>query len=462
LSSCSGGRSPDHSPKQSIREQPNQAFRPSVKIVFFSHYFPPEGNAPATRTYEHCVRWVRAGHTVTVITCAPNVPNGVVYSGYRNRLWPQRESVDGIDVIRVWTYLAANAGGAKRIANFLSYLASATFAFTFFCRRPAVILATSPQFFCGWAGVIAAWLKWRPLILEIRDIWPESITTVGALKKGLIIRCLEVLERWMYRSARHIVAVGAGYQQKILEKADVANRISVITNGVDLERFPEQPRSPEFVRRWDLGGRFVCSYAGTIGMAHGLQVVLRAARLLRQRGHDDLSFCLIGDGAEREALEKSAADEGLSAWVKFTGRLDKSDMAMALASSDCLLVHLKKSELFETVIPSKIFEAMAMRRPIIMGVRGESAEIVRQAGCGIDIEPESESELVAALIRLKDERLLYAALCERGREFVGQHYSRDAFARKYLELIEQVAGRTAMTCGPQKTASAGEAACPRS
>lgn len=401
------------------------------------------------------MRWVRAGHQVTVITCAPNVPNGVVYEGYRNRWWPQRENVDGIDVVRVWTYVAANAGGVKRILNFLSYFFSSLWAFVFFCRRPNVVIATSPQFFCGWAGVIASWLKWRPFILEIRDIWPESITTVGAMKKGLVIRLLELLERWMYRSANHIVAVGEGYKQKILEKVDVAARISVITNGVDLSQFAPQQPSGEFRRRWGLAGRFVCSYVGTIGMAHGLDVVLRAAKILREIDRRDICFCLVGNGAERQRLEREAEAEGLQAWVSFTGRLDKSNMATVLASSDCMLVHLKKCDLFETVIPSKIFEAMAMSRPIVMGVRGESADIVRRAGCGIDIEPDNASDLVAAVCRLSDDRRLYESLCQNGRRFVSEHYTRDAFAAVYLVLIEDVANRRPVPRDPVKVGESG-------
>lgn len=412
-----------------------------MHIAFFSHYFPPEGNAPASRTYEHCVRWVRAGHRVTVITCAPNVPNGIVYPGYRNRLWPQRQSVDGIDVIRVWTYVAANAGGLKRILNFVSYWISSLFAFLFWCRRPDIVIATSPQFFCGWAGVFASWLKWRPFLLEIRDIWPESIMTVGAMKKGFAIRILEILERWMYASANYIVAVGEGYKANILAKVDVSSRIGVVTNGVDLNLFAPQPRSSEFRRRCGLADEFVCSYVGTIGMAHGLDVVLRAAESLRAMGREDIRFCLIGDGAERENLQRQAESSGLDRWVRFTGRLDKSQMATAIASSDCLLVHLKGCELFESVIPSKIFEAMSMSRPIVMGVRGESAAIVRAAGCGLEMTPDDERELVQAVCQLKDHPATYERLCLNGRDFVARKYSRDGLAEKYLRIIECVAQR---------------------
>jgi glycosyltransferase involved in cell wall biosynthesis len=347
--------------------------------------------------------------------------------------------VDGIEVLRIWTYVAPNAGGAKRILNYTSYLVSAVLAFLFFCKRPSLIVATSPQFFCGWAGTICSWLKWCPFVLEIRDIWPESIVTVGALKKGLSIRILEVLEKWMYRSANHIVAVGNGYQDNILEKVDVRDRISVVTNGVDLEYFRPLAKSAEFLAKYGLEGRFVCSYVGTIGMAHGLDVVIRAAAILREKNRDDIVFCLVGDGARRNELERLTHEAGLEHWVRFTGRLDKSEMPTVLASSDCLLVHLAKSELFETVIPSKIFETMAMQRPLIMGVKGESATIVSDSGSGLIMEPDNEQDLVAAVTRLCDDHEYYDSLCKNGRKFVREHYSRDALAQDMLDILQAVA-----------------------
>lgn len=412
-----------------------------MRIVFFSHYFTPEGNAPASRTYEHCKRWVDAGHQITVITCAPNVPNGVVYEGYKNRIWPQRETVDGVDVIRVWTYVAANAGNTKRVLNFVSYMMSSILCFLFFCRRPDLIVATSPQFFCGWAGAIASWTKWCPFVLEIRDIWPESIVTVGALKKSSwTIRVLEVLEKWMYRSANHIVTVGNGYRDNVLTKVDVPDRISVVTNGVDPTVFSPQEPSSEFRQRYQLGERFVCSYVGTIGMAHGLNVVVRAAKILKSIGREDIVFCLVGDGAHRSQLETEVQESKLGDMVRFTGRLPKSDMTMVLASSDCLLIHLRKTDLFATVIPSKIFEAMSMARPIVMGVQGESAAIVEKSGAGIAMESDNAQQLVDAVLKLKDDKAFRDTLCSNGRRFVSQHYTRDSLARKMLDILKRVAG----------------------
>ena len=411
-----------------------------MRVVFFSHYFSPEGNAPASRTYEHCKRWVEAGHQITVVTCAPNVPDGVVYEGYKNRLWPQRETIDGIDVIRIWTYLAANSGNSKRILNYASYMFSAVLCFLFFCRRPNLIIATSPQFFCGWAGTIASWLKWCPFILEIRDIWPESIVTVGALKKSsLLVRILERLEKWMYRSANHIVTVGKGYQENVLSKVDVGDRISVVTNGVDLDVFSPQEPSSEFRQQHGLSDHFVCSYVGTIGMAHGLNVVVRAAEILKSMQRNDVKFCLVGDGAQREKIEQDAIESDVKDMIRFTGRLPKSDMPMVLASSDCLLIHLKKTDLFATVIPSKIFEAMAMERPLVMGVQGESADIVKDGGAGIAMESDNAQQLVDAVLALKDDNELRNRLCTNGRQFVGQQYTRDSLAKKMLDVMQRVA-----------------------
>ena len=411
-----------------------------MRVVFFSHYFSPEGNAPASRTYEHCKRWVEAGHQITVVTCAPNVPDGVVYEGYKNRLWPQRETIDGIDVIRIWTYLAANSGNSKRILNYASYMFSAVLCFLFFCRRPNLIIATSPQFFCGWAGTIASWLKWCPFILEIRDIWPESIVTVGALKKSsLFVRILERLEKWMYRSANHIVTVGKGYQENVLSKVDVGDHISVVTNGVDLDVFSPQEPSSEFRQQHRLNDHFVCSYVGTIGMAHGLNVVVRAAEILKSMQRNDVKFCLVGDGAQREKIEQDAIESNVKDMIRFTGRLPKSDMPMVLASSDCLLIHLKKTDLFATVIPSKIFEAMAMERPLVMGVQGESADIVKDGGAGIAMESDNAQQLVDAVLALKDDNELRNRLCTNGRQFVGQQYTRDSLAKKMLDVMQRVA-----------------------
>lgn len=408
-----------------------------MRILFLSHYFPPEVNAPATRTFEHCTRWARAGHDVTVLTGTPNCPTGVVYPGYKNRLRRQMEFVDGVRVVRVWTHLAANDGTVRRVVNFLSFMFSAVLA-SIRLPRPDVVVATSPQFFCGWAGVLVSRLKRAPLVLEIRDIWPDSIRAVGAMRNRWLLRILEMLERWMYRSADHIVAVGEGYRANILQKVSLPGRISVIPNGVDVGRFVPREPDAEFVRTWGLENKFVCSYVGTIGMAHGLEVVIEAAKILQQKGRHDIAFCLVGEGSHRGRLEADAKRAGLNGMVTFAGRQPTEQIPAILASSRACLVHLKGCPLFGTVIPSKIFETLAMARPVIMGVRGEAREIVMDAGAGVEMEPDSPESLVQAVETLADDPGFALRRGEAARAYVMKHFNRDELAARFLQLLSRL------------------------
>jgi len=403
-----------------------------MRILFLTHYFHPEGNAPATRVTELTRRWVAAGHDVTVITGVPNVPDGVVYEGYRNRL-VQRSTHEGVELVRVWTYMAPNKGTLRRILNYVSFMLSATLA-GLFVRRPDVVIATSPQFFCGWAGVLVSRARRRPFVLEIRDLWPESIEAVGAMRNRRLLHFLEWLELRMYAAATRIVTVGEGYRGKLVAKGVPASRIDVVPNGVDLAAFLAGADGTKIRERYRLGDRFVCAYIGTIGMGCGLEVVLRAARRLRAAGQDRICFLLVGDGAVREDLEAAARAEGLDS-VIFTGRQPKNEMPAFLAATDACLVHLTRTDLFKTVMPSKIFEAAAMRKPIVLGVAGFAADLVGEAGAGICIEPENEDELLAAVDALRSDPALGHRLGDAGYERIATRHSYDRLATEYLALL---------------------------
>jgi len=403
-----------------------------MKILFLSHYFPPEGNAPATRVYEMCRRWVKAGHDVTVITCAPNVPAGKVYAGYKNR-FRHTETKDGIRVIRVWTYIAPNKGTIRRILNYLSYFFSATLA-AIFGARPDIVIATSPQFFCGWAGVVVAKLKRRPFILEIRDIWPESILAVGAMKKGRLIKLLEWMETHLYRAAKHIVTVGEGYKNRLIEKGVPAEKISVITNGIDPAIMEPRSKDVALAERYRLGNHFVCAYIGTIGMACGLDIILRAAERLQKKQNNHIRFLLVGDGARREYLEQRA--HGLRN-VTFTGLQPREQIPAYLSISDVCLVHLAKRELFQTVLPSKMIEACAMGKPVILGVEGYAADLLQRMKAGICIEPENENNLLTALEQLAGDKKRIEQMGHSGRNYVIEHFNLDTLASQYLDIIRR-------------------------
>ncbi len=421
-----------------------------LNILFLSHYFPPESNAPAVRTHSMCRRWVRSGHNVTVITCAPNCPAGAVFDGFSNR-WRQEEFVDGIRVIRVWTYIAPNKGTTLRILNYLSYMFSATLTGVF-VTPPDVIIATSPQFFCGWAGVLLKKLHRRALLLEIRDIWPDSIEAVGAMDSPVLLSPIQYMERRMYAAATHIVTVGEGYRRELIRKNVPPEKISVVTNGVDREVFFPRPGDGRLRAQYGLGDSFVCAYVGTIGMASGLAVVLEAAKILKTRKRRDIKFLLVGDGAVRAELQQQAQTLGLDNII-FTGLVDQQRVAEILAITDTCLVHLKRRELFKTVLPSKIFEAAAMAKPIVLGVEGEAAELVQRIKGGICMEPENPEDLVRIVSRLADEPEMGKALGHAAHLHVTRHFDREELASNYLKIIHQVAGR--QSSKPLRVASSG-------
>jgi glycosyltransferase involved in cell wall biosynthesis len=408
-----------------------------MRIVFFTHYFTPEGNAPAVRVHELGRRWVAAGHELVVVTGVPNVPDGVVYQGYRNRL-RQRDIVDGIQVLRVWTYLAANRGTVCRVLNYLSFMVSSVLG-VIGLRRPDIVVATSPQFFCAWAGRIAA-AVWRvPFVLDVRDLWPESISAVGAIRNAYILRILEWMEKKLYAWSRCIVTVGEGYRARLVERGVPPDSITVIPNGVDAAF--ASCLSSDAVRRvrrtYGLDKAFVCAYIGTIGMACGLDIVLEAARRLRRAGRTDIRFLLVGDGATRATLQQQAEREQLDA-VIFAGRRPREEVPAFLAVADACLVHLRKAEPFRSVLPSKLFEAAAMERPIILGVEGAAADWLRTAGAGFTIEPENAIQLVATIDRLIGEPGLGREAGRRGRAYVEANHDRATLAERYLELLDAV------------------------
>jgi glycosyltransferase involved in cell wall biosynthesis len=404
-----------------------------VNIVFLSHYFPPEVNAPASRTYEHCREWAKAGHDVTVVTCAPNHPAGRIYAGYRNLPW-QVERIDGIRTVRLWTFIAANEGVSMRIANYLSYMLAAVLAIPFL-PRPDVVVSTSPHLFCGLAGYVVSRVRRAPWVLEIRDLWPESIVAVGALRRGWAIRLCERIEALAYRNADRVVPVTDSFRHHIEDRGAAADRIIVVKNGVDLDRFYQPQKDHGLARELGLEGKFTAAYFGTHGMAHALDSVLRAAEVLR----DDprIVFLLVGDGAERRRLQ--AMKERLSLTnVVMLEQQPKERMPALWGLTDVALVLLRKSSLFRTVIPSKIFEAMGAGRPIVLGVEGETRDIIERAGCGIPIEPESPQELAAAVRHLAERPELAREMGAKGLACVVREYDRRVLAARFADVLTEL------------------------
>jgi glycosyltransferase involved in cell wall biosynthesis len=406
-----------------------------MRILFISDNFPPEVNAPASRTYEHAKRWVADGAEVTVITCAPNFPQGKVHEGYRNAWWTVEE-IDGIRVVRVKSYITSNAGFVRRILDYMSFMVTAVF-FGLFEKRPDIIVSTSPQLF----SAVAAWklsiFKWRPFVFELRDLWPASIVTVGAMEKGPAIRLLEKLELFLYRRAAAIVSVTKSFKADLVSRGIDAKKIFVVRNGVDLARY--RPRPPDVAMRDRLGiaGKFVVAYLGTHGMAHALENVLEAAERLQEQ--EDIVFLLVGDGARKQKLVDQARSMGIGN-VVFHQSMPKEDMPALWSVCDVALVHLKNDPVFATVIPSKIFEAFGMGKPvIIVQPKGEAVDLVTAAGAGAHVATEDPEALAAAILDWHRDRAKSARFADGARDAAHEH-SRDRLAAEMLGILRKVAG----------------------
>lgn len=401
-----------------------------MRLLFLTDNFPPEVNAPATRTFEHCKEWLKSGVDITVITCVPNFPQGKVYEGYRNRLW-QEEDIDGIRVIRVWSYVTANEGFVKRTLDYISFGVSSFIAGL--AQKTDVIVATSPQFFTTWSASLLSKVKRKPWVFELRDLWPETISSVGAVSQQGLLKILENIELWLYRDAAKVVALTESFRRNLISRGIESKKIAVVTNGADLERFIPRPKDSDLIRKLKLERKFVFAYIGTHGMCQGLDFIVRSIAKVKDK---EIHFLFIGDGAMKKEVMKLAASLNVEQ-VTFLDPVSKYEIVDYLSIIDVSLVPLKKSDTFTTVIPSKIFEAASMRKPVLLGVEGQAQEVVERYGSGICYEPENRDDFLAKLALLKGDHSLYAAKAE-GSERLSQAFDRRKLATDMLQILRSL------------------------
>ena len=399
-----------------------------MRILFLTDNFPPEVNAPATRTYEHCKEWVKQDVDITVITCAPNFPQGKVYQGYKNKLL-QRQEVDGIKVIRVWSYISANEGFFKRTLDYISYGIMAFITGLFI--KTDLIIATSPQFFTALAGRHLAFWKRKPWIMEVRDLWPESIKNVDAMNDGLMMKYLEWEERRCYKKANGIVTVTDTFKE-IIERKGIKDKFKVIKNGANTELFSPGPKNRELIKKLGFENKFIIGYIGTHGLAHKLDFIIKSASKVED---DEIHFLFIGSGAEKKHIVNIAENHHLKN-VTFLDPVSKSEIVKYISIIDVALIPLKRSELFKTVIPSKIFENAAMQKPILLGVDGESRSIIEKYKAGLYFEPESEKDFLEKLKMMKENRQNYIDM-QTGCLNLAKAFDRKKLASDMLEFIQQ-------------------------
>ena len=405
--------------------------------------FPPERNAQASLVFERALYWAKWGHDVTVLTCAPNFPEGKVYPGYSNRC-RQVEQLSGIRIVRIKTFIAANSGRILRILDYLSFMLAAVLA-GLFEQRPDVIVATSPQFFAAVGGwVLSSWRR-LPFVMEVRDLWPDSIVAVGAMKKSFAIRYLEKLELLLYRRAAAVVVLTPSFRTNLLKRQVPDEKIHCILSGVDLARYSPVRRDPALANEWGIGPNdFVIGYVGTFGMAHGLQNVLDAAALIP---HSQVRFILVGTGQERENLLTELGRRRLEN-VTIIPAQTKEKIRDFWGLCDISLVHLRNTPLFETVIPSKIFESMGMGLPVLLAApAGEASGIVEGEDMGIWVPAENPRALAAAALTLRENRALRERFAQNSLA-AAPRYSREEKSKEMLAVLESICPVSAVTRQP--------------
>ena len=405
-----------------------------MHLLFITDNFPPETNAAAIRTYAHAREWVKMGHTVTIVTGAPNFPTGKVFEGYRNKLL-QRENLEGIRVVRVWTYIAANEGTVKRMIDFASFMVTATFA-GFFVKKPDIIIATTPQFLTSITGWVLARLKRRPFVLELRDLWPESIAAVGAFHGKRFYKTCEWVARFIYHRANVIISVTHSFKRILIDMGIRGDKIHIITNGVHPDIMVSPQNREEIRTQYGIPrDAFLVGYVGTFGLAHSLGTILNVARLTI--ADPSIKYVLMGDGAEKVQLIKRSQAEGLSN-VRFIERQYHKKAIEVVSALDIALVLVRDTPLFESVIPSKLLEAMALGKPVILGVRGESLSIVNEHLCGIGIMPENTVDLAAAIRKLQSDRDACTIMGTNGQRAIKQKYNRVILASAMMMIFKEL------------------------
>lgn len=400
-----------------------------MNILFVSQYYPPEIGAASNRIHYFAEFLAKNGHFVSVLTSTPNYPEGKIYPGHYNRYSAQK--TNGVTVHRTRIYFTAKSNAIARIAHYLSFVLFALIAKRKI-EKPDVIIASSPPLFTGLIGAILRKLWRTRLVLDIRDLWPESVESVGAIKNRRLLRQGERLAHYLYRTADRITATSPGIQKKLPESAQ--KKVTVLPNGAELDLFRPDIEGEGIRRRWNLGEKFVALYTGNLGLAQAPEVFIDAAEILKQV-RDDIILLIVGAGVLLPALQQEASRRNLENII-FAGNQPRHTMPEFVAASDCCIIPYKKNDTFRNTLPSKMFDYMAGGKPFIINLEGEASALMEDAECGLLAAEEDAKDLAKKILELKKNPALAQKLGAAGRAYVEKNYRREVIARHLAELIE--------------------------
>ena len=405
-----------------------------MKILFFTDHFAPEISAPGIHIYERCKLWIENGHEVTVVTNFPNYPLGKIYDGYKNK-FRVSEKLDGINVIRVCTYMAENKGTFKRMLDYISYTFS-SFINSLFLPKPDIIFSSSPHIFVPISAIFFSFIKRVPHVVEIRDLWPESIAgNTGITKTSFIYRVFEYIEMFIYRHSKKIIVFTDSFKKNISKRGIDTSKIEVIVNGANIDLFKETSYNIHLATSLEIKDKFVVGYIGTHGLSQGLTNAVLSAQYL---GDENIHFLFVGEGAEKKKMLKEASNLKLTN-ITFLTWQERKKMPEFWSICDVGLVHLKNNPVFKTVIPSKIFEIMACGKAIVYcGPESDGSSILKKYNCGLCIKPDNPKILADELIKLKNDKKLITNLSFNAKN-AAEDFTREKQANKTLKVLQSVA-----------------------
>jgi glycosyltransferase involved in cell wall biosynthesis len=406
-----------------------------VRILYLSQYFPPEAGATQTRAYEMARNFVRLGNPVTMLAEFPNHPRGIIPHEYSGKLY-ERVDLEGIDVIRVWVKASPIKSFRSRMLFYLTYMLNAALAGLFLARQHYdLIYASSPPLFVGGAALFLSKMRRLPLVFEVRDLWPESAVALGELTNPRAIAMAARLEGACYRDARRIVVVTQGIFNRLVERSVPPDKLVLVPNGANVEMFYYSESGRAQVRQTlGLNDQLIAIYAGIHGLAQGLETIIEAARLLRN--DPGIHILMVGDGPKKAELVDLARRYQLSN-LTLLPEQPRQYMRDYLSAADVALIPLRKLEIFKGALPSKMFDAWACERPVLLSVDGEARQVMERAGGGTFIPPEDPNALADSLSWLKmavDDR---QRMGQAGRRYTVENYSRQSQAAMLVEILEE-------------------------
>lgn len=409
-----------------------------MRILVISQFFPPEMGAPAGRFYDFAKYWIAAGHEVSVVTSFPNFPTGVIPKQYRGKFY-QKEVIEGIRVYRGYIYASPKLNFLSKTFGYISFVISSSVIILFAKLKYDIVISTSPPPMVGLPGIIASCLRRKPFVFDVRDIWPEGVVQSGRIKNRLLIRFLECIEMIIYRCSNLITVVTEGKRERLMERDVPLEKIEVISNGVDITLFDKEaagdlPGELERIRQNSL----CLTYAGVFNPSQGLDIILDCAAVLKEKAptlYQKVAFVLIGDGSLRKHLEQRKVTEGLDR-IHFMGIRSRAVVFSMLKRSYANLVTLRKRKDLHTV-PSKIYEALASRRPIILSAEGEPASIVERANAGFVSGPGEVVTLSDNIAQCLADEHKANSYGTNAREYCEKHYNRCDTAAKFIAVLDK-------------------------